>query len=705
MRSLWLLFVSLFFACGGENAVPTRPAVPPAPSTTMVPPPAMALTPPPYADAELIPRHTFYSTAGLRTNPTVSPDGKWIAFNQDVDGVVNVVVAPWGDLSKAKAATHDKRPVLFNWVWAASSDTILYLQDTAGEANFHVYAASVTTGETKDLTPYDGISARLQLISPRHPGETLIAMNDRDRTSFDLYRVDITTGGRELVEKNDGGFGAPGAPTFLTDDDFKVRLASKAMPDGSVTYLAPGPKGAFDSTVFTVPFGDTKSMQLLGLDPAGRTLYIVDSRGRDTAGLFAMDLARQKETLLADDSKADVQEVMSNPLTHKPFLAMVDYDRQRRIVVDPTLQADEDYLSALVPGAKHWLWSCSLDMKRCIATFEVSDGPSSFYAYDRAKKKADLLFVHRPALQGLKLAKMTTRVITARDGLNLVVYVTLPPSSDPDGDGMPGHPLPTVVRPHEGGPSWRDAWGWNRDAVWLANRGYAVVSVNYRGSIGYGKRFGNAGDREWGGKMYDDVIDTVRWAQQNGVADPRHTAIFGDSFGGYHALLGLGRDPDIFACGVDEFGTADLASWAAAVPNWMASSDELARRVGDWRTEEGRKLLAAQSPITYVSAIKKPLLVAQGLNDVVIRPEQSERIVKLVQQNGVPVTYLTFSDEGHVFQRPESLLAFDAIMETFLAQCLGGSYQPVGDDFKGAHFAVPVGADKVYGLGAALKSK
>lgn len=702
MRSLWLSVVSVLLACGGENHVPTPPAVPPPPppSASVVQPPAPASTLPPHADATLIPRQTFFSTAGLRTNATVSPDGQLITFNQNVDGVLNVVVAPWGDLSKTKVVTHDKRPV-FNWMWAASSDTILYLQDAAGEANLHVYAASVTTGETKDLTPYDGIGARLQLVSPRHPGEALIAMSDRDRKSFDLYRVDVRTGRRKLVEKNDRGFGAPGAPTFLTDDDFKVRLASKVMPDGSVTYFAPGPNGAFDSAVFTVPFGDTKSMRLLGLDPSGRTLYIVDARGRDTAGLFAMDLAGKRETLLADDPKADVQDVLSNPLTHK----LVEYDRQRRIVVDPTMKADEDYLSGLVPGAKHWLWSCSLDMKRCIATFEVSDGPSSFYAYDRAKKKADLLFVHRPALQGLKLAKMTTRVITARDGLNLVLYVTLPPSADPDGDGMPDHPLPTVVRSHESGPWWRDEWGWNRDAVWLANRGYAVVSVNYRGSMGYGKKFGNAGDREWGGKMYDDVIDTVRWAQQNGVADPQRTAIFGDSFGGYHALLGLGRDPDTFACGVDEFGIADLASWAAALPNWMASPDELARRVGDWRTEEGKKLLAAQSPITYAAAIKKPLLVTQGLNDVVDKPEQSEGIVNAVQKNGVPVTYLTFSDEGHVFRRSESLLAFDAIMETFLAQCLGGSYQPVGDAFKGANLAVPVGADRVYGLSEALKSK
>jgi dipeptidyl aminopeptidase/acylaminoacyl peptidase len=705
MRSLWLSIVSLLFACAGENTGAPPPAVaPPRPPPSASVVQSASSMPAPHADATLIPRRTFFSTAGLRTYADVSPDGKWIAFNQDVDGVLNVEVAPWGDLSKAKGATHDKRPV-FNWVWAASSDTILYLQDTAGEANLHVYAASVATGETKDLTPYDGISARLQLVSPQHPGEVLIAMNDRDRKSFDLYRVDIRTGGRKLVEKNDGGFGAPGAPTFLTDDDFRVRLASKAVPDGSVTYLVPGPKGTFDSTAFTVPFGDTKSMQLLGLDPAGRTLYLVDARGRDTAGLFAMDLAGKKETLLADDPKADVQEVMSNPLTHKPFLATVDYDRQRRIVVDPTMKTDEDYLSGLIPGASHWLHSCSLDMKRCIAEFEVSDGPSSFYAYDRTKKKAELLFVHRPALLGLELAKMTTRIITARDGLSLVVYVTLPPSADPDGDGMPDHPLPTVVRPHEGGPWWRDAWGWNRDAVWLANRGYAVVSVNYRGSIGYGKKFGNAGDREYGGKMYDDVIDTVRWAQQKGVADPQRTAIFGDSFGGFHALLGLGRDPDTFACGVDEFGIADLASWAAAVPNWMVSPDDVARRVGDWRTEEGKKLLAAQSPITYASAIKRPLLVAQGLNDVSVKPEQSEGIVKLVQQNGVPVTYLTFSDEGHVFRRPESLLAFDAIMETFLAQCLGGSYQPVRDDFKGANLAVPVGADKVYGLADALKSK
>jgi dipeptidyl aminopeptidase/acylaminoacyl peptidase len=700
-RALLGLALPLLAACGGaaESAPPPAPPPqPPAPAETVAAAPAAPPAPAaPKADPNLIPRETFFGNPE-RTGAQISPDGKWIAFLAPVDGVLNVMVAPADDIKKAQAVSHDKVRPVYRYSWTKTKNVLLFMQDVAGDENWHVFEATVPSGEAKDLTPYKGVSAQLAGTSAKHPGDVLIMMNDRDPKYHDLYSVNLKTGARKLLQQNDKGFAG-----FVTDDDFAVKLAALPQADGSQTLFAAGPKKAFDAVYMTIPFDDALTTSPVGFDDSGKTLYLIDSRDRETAGLFALDFATKKSRLLAEDPKSDIQGVFADPKTHKPLVAVSDYDRQKHLVLDKSVQADDDYLKTVVPGADYSLDTCSDDFKHCIASFVVSDGPVRFYVYDRAKHKADFLFAHRPKLEGLKLAKMQALVLTARDGLPLVSYLSLPAGSDPDGDGKPDHPLPTVLFVH-GGPWGRDEWGYNRDHQWLANRGYAVLSVNFRGSTGLGKKFVNAANGEWAGKMHDDLIDAVTWAEKNGIADPQKVAIYGGSYGGYATLVGMTFTPDTFACGVDLFGPSNLITLEQSIPPyWAPFLEQLTKRVGDFRNDDGQKLLTARSPLTHTDAIKKPLLIGQGANDVRVKQAESDQVVKAMQAKSIPVSYVLFSDEGHGFARPANEKAFDAVAETFLAQCLGGSYEPVGSDFKGSTIKVPSGADQIHGVADALK--
>jgi dipeptidyl aminopeptidase/acylaminoacyl peptidase len=349
--------------------------------------------------------------------------------------------------------------------------------------------------------------------------------------------------------------------------------------------------------------------------------------------------------------------------------------------------------------------SRSLDDKRWIAAYFHDDAPTGFYLWDRAKKKATFLFSDRSALEGAKLAKMHPVVIKARDGLELVSYLSLPREFDASNSGKPKEPLPMVLFVH-GGPWARDQWGLNGAHQWLANRGYAVLSVNFRGSTGFGKKFINAGDHEWAGKMHDDLLDAVKWATSEKIAEPGKVAIMGGSYGGYSTLIGLTFTPDVFACGVDIVGPSNLVTLLNSIPPyWTPMIAEFTHRVGDHRTEEGKKFLFERSALSRVDAIKKPLLIGQGANDPRVKQAESDQIVKAMQSKRLPVTYVLYPDEGHGFARPENRLSFFAVAEVFLAQHLGGKYLPYGEDFQNSSITVPAGTEHVFGLGDALPPK
>jgi dipeptidyl aminopeptidase/acylaminoacyl peptidase len=332
----------------------------------------------------------------------------------------------------------------------------------------------------------------------------------------------------------------------------------------------------------------------------------------------------------------------------------------------------------------------------------TDSGPARFYVYDRANKKARFLFVSDRKMEDLPLVKMHPVVIKARDGLNLVSYLTLPRDADPKNTGRPNKPLPLVLNVH-GGPWARDDWGYDPEHQLLANRGYAVLAVNYRGSTGFGKEFINAADREWAGKMHDDLIDAVKWAVEEKIAIKDKVAIMGGSYGGYATLVGLTFTPDVFACGVDTVGPSSLITLMEnPPPYWMPFMPVMKRRVGDWESEEGRKFLESRSPLFFVDKIKKPLLIGQGAHDPRVKQAEADQIVEAMEKKEIPVTYVLFQDEGHGFAKPQSRFAFYAITEAFLAEHLGGRYEPVGQAFQGANFSVPAGENEVPELQKAL---
>ena len=373
------------------------------------------------------------------------------------------------------------------------------------------------------------------------------------------------------------------------------------------------------------------------------------------------------------------------------------YERKHWQVFDSAVAADFERLKTISPGDIAVV-SRTLDDTQWIVAFRRDDAPSSFYRYDRRDGNAQFLFTTRRELEGVPLVPMHPVVITSRDGLSLVSYLSLPPGTDTDNDGRPTSPLPMVLQVH-GGPWTRAVWGLDPTHQWLANRGYAVLDVNYRGSTGFGKDFVNAANLEWGRKMHDDLIDAVQWAIDQGIADPARVAIFGGSYGGYAALAGLTFTPDVFACAVDVVGPSNLITLINSFPPyWLPMIELWTARVGDHRTEEGRALLAERSPLTYVDRIRKPLLIAQGANDPRVKQAESDQIVQAMKEKDIPVTYVLYPDEGHGFARPENRLSFYAVAEGFLAQQLGGRIEPIGDAFEGASITVPAGAKNVPGL-------
>lgn len=694
----------LLAACSGAPEMgPTPPIAPPpapptgAPAASAAPASAPAKAPP-RADSALIPRETLFGNPE-RARPRLSPDGKRLAFLAPEDGVLNVWVAPADEPTAAKAITHEKKRGIRNYEWAYTGKDILYVNDKDGDENWHVYRVDLDKGAMSDLTPYAKTQARIENLSPKFPGEVVVALNDRDAENHDLYRVPLDGKPRKLLLENKAGYSG-----YVVDEDFAVRLAIKSRPDGGTDVLEPSAKEG-TPPFMSIGSEDALTTEPFGFDSSGKTLYLVDSRGRNTAALFAMDWKTKKATLAAEDARADVAEVLQHPKDGKVQAAYSVRERRSWQVLDKALQPDFDYLRTVADGELD-IVSRSLDDKRWVVAYVLSDGPVRYFLYDRGTKKvAKFLFTNQRALEGLSLAKMHAVTIKARDGLELVSYLSLPRASDPDGDGKPSAPVPMVLFVH-GGPWARDSWGLNPNHQWLANRGYAVLSVNYRGSTGFGKAFINAADKEWARKMHDDLLDAVQWAVDGKIADPAKTAIMGGSYGGYATLVGLTMTPKTFACGVDIVGPSSLKTLIQSVPPyWKPMISLFRQRIGDETTPDGQKLLDERSPLTFVDRIERPLLIGQGANDPRVKQAESDQIVKAMQAKKIPVTYVLFPDEGHGFARPENRMSFNAVAETFLAQCLGGGYQPVGNDFRGASITVPAGAEEVFGLADALAKK
>ena len=660
---------------------------------------ALAADRPSANDGKLIPRSALFGNPE-RASAMISPDGRYLSWLAPLKGVMNVWVAPIDHPEQARAVTDDAARGIRQYFWSYRSGTLLYLRDNGGDENFHVYALDVDKpGAARDLSPYPKVRAGVVRLGHRHPDAIVLAMNDRDSKWHDLYRVDLSTGKRELLDENKDKLSG-----YLVDGDFKIHRATRSRDDGGLELLAPDGDGW--KVVDSIPFEDSQTTRYDGYSDDGKTLYATDARGRDTAALYAIDAAGKK-TLLLEDARADVASGgrLTDPKTDKLQGAVVYYLRREWKALDPSVAGDLQRLQKQLGPGEFSVVSRTLDDKTWIIDYSAAEQPSLIYRYDRAGEgKLTRLFATRPELEGAPLAPMWPVKIPSRDGKTLVSYLTLPKSADTNNDGKPDHPVPLVLFVH-GGPWSRDVYGFHPYASWLADRGYASLRVNYRGSTGFGKKFINDADREWAGKMHDDLIDAVDWSIQQGVTRKDQVAIMGGSYGGYATLVGLTFTPDTFKCGVDIVGPSNLQTLLTTIPPYWASIyEQFARRMGDPRTEEGRKLLAERSPINRVDKISKPLLIGQGANDPRVNQAESDQIVEAMRKKNIPVTYALFPDEGHGFARPENSLAFNAVTEGFLAQCLGGPAQPIGDDFKGSSIAVPAGADGVKGLAQALKS-
>ena len=647
------------------------------------------------AGTELIARDALFGNPE-RANVQISPDGKYLSWVAAVDGVLNVWVAPADNPSQARAVTQDKARGIRSYFWSYQPDTLLYLRDSGGDEDFHLYAVDLKTGQAKDLTPFPKTTAQVAGVSPKHPGTILVGMNDRDAQWHDIYKVDLASGNRTLLEKNDAQIAG-----YIADADYTLKYAQRSRPDGGADVLRRGANGAWEK-FDDIPFEDVLTTSPGGLTLDGKTLYFTDSRGRNTAALFAIDVASGTRTLVLEDARADVGGTLADPATGKVQAVSVDYLRDEWKVVDPAIRADLEKLEAIGPGDVS-VNTRTLDDKTWIVAYSAAEAPLVYYRYDRGAGTLTKLFSARPKLEGKPLVPQWPVEIASRDNKTLVSYLTLPRSAYANNDGKADAPVPLVLLVH-GGPWARDSYGYGGYNQWLANRGYAVLSVNFRGSTGFGKDFTNAGNGEWAGKMHDDLIDAVQWAVKQGVTTQDQVAIMGGSYGGYATLAGLTFTPDAFACGVDIVGPSNLNTLLSTVPPYWASFfEQLAKRMGDPRTDAGKKWLTERSPLTRADQIKKPLLIGQGANDPRVKQAESDQIVKAMQAKNIPVTYVLFPDEGHGFARPENNKAFNAVTEGFLAQCLGGRAEPIGKDFTGSSISVPVGADGVPGLAEALK--
>jgi dipeptidyl aminopeptidase/acylaminoacyl peptidase len=611
--------------------------------------PARAELPP------IIPRKVLFGNP-VKVGPQISPDGKRLAFiAPDKNDVLQVWVQTLGK-TDGHIVTADKKRGIRQYLWTFAPDTLLYMQDADGDENFHVYATSVTDGHTRDLTPFPGARAEILELDPEHPNEVLVTANVQDKRTFDVYRVDLGSGKATLDTKNPGD-----VLGWVVDPKFKVRGAIAPGSDGGVQVRYRTDESAPWKTVVTWGPEDADG-SVIGFTADGGSLWMTTSANRDTQALVKHNLAADKDEVLASDPQADVSGKLFNPVTYEVEAVAFNRERIRWKALDPKVEED---LKALAAGAKGEPTVVSRDhaQNTWVVAYSADDEPMTYYLYDRASKKLTKLFVAQPELAKYKLAPMKPVTIKARDGLELVCYLTLPVGVEPKG-------LPLVLLVH-GGPWSRDTWGYNSQAQWLANRGYAVLSVNYRGSDGFGKKFLHAGDREWAGKMHDDLIDAVEWAEKEGYADPKKIAIFGGSYGGYAALVGVTFTPDVFACAVDIVGPSNLLTLLKSIPPyWEPMRKQFAIRVGD--PEKEAEFLKSRSPLFKADRIKVPLLIAQGANDPRVKQAEAEQIVAAVKKANKPVEYMLFPDEGHGFARPENRLKFFAAAEVFLAKHLPG---------------------------------
>ncbi len=631
----------------------------------------------------------------------LSPRGDRVAFLAPRDGVTNLWVVSVEALEEPRPVTDDRGRGVSRFAWAADNTTLLFLMDERGDENWRLSAVAAAGGEARALTPA-GARAEILGLSPSDPGGVLVALNQRDASYPDVFRYDLASGERTLIERNVNTAASRGFMRFVADGENRLRIGVKGLPDGGAEVFVRALESGAWRSLFTVPAEDALASAPLAVEADGRTFLMLDSTGRDRLNLVRVDMESGAKTVLGESARADVVDVWLDPSTNAPEAFAAEYLRREWRALDADAQADLEFLGRQLTG-DFTVVSRSRDDGRWIVMEEGPTLPTRSYLYersDRANRRLTLLFRHRPALEGAPLQPMTPVEIEARDGLTLVSYLTLPIGSDENGDGRPEAPTPLVIAPH-GGPWARDSYGFNPLHQWLANRGYAVLSVNFRGSTGFGRAFLNAGNREWGGRMQEDLQDAVQWAVANGVAEPERIAIIGAGYGGYAALSGLAFTPDQFRCGASYGAPLHLLTLLDSAPSSAAAlRDGLYLRVGDPRTSEGRQMLRARSPVSRAAQIERPLLLAFGARDPNVSRSEHDQFAYAVRARRAGLIYMAYPNEGAHLAAPQNRLSYLAVLEHFLGDCLGGRAEAAGAAFEGAQIDVYDGAVSVPGLSA-----
>lgn len=622
---------------------------------------AVLLWPPLPCTAELpplIPREVIFDNPGI-ANPTISPDGSKIAYLAPSGGVLSLRVRSLGSRDEMTVTSGNGRGI-HRYYWQHDSRHVLFLQDNDGDENWHIRQVDLETGQRRDLTPTTGVRAEVVALSPRVPGEMLVGINERNRALHDVYRLNLLTGALALDTENPGD-----VAEWFADNTLRVRLAKAVGADGR-TRIRARDHGSPEWRVVLEWASDEAFGSFEGFSSDDRRVYLISSLNHEAGRLVELDLATGATQVVAEDPRYDVYRVLFHPSRFCPQAVQIVRAKHEWLCLDDAVENDLKVLQGLHDGTVNVLGRDQEDL-RWIVSVTDDHRPARFYVYDRNDRRSRFLFSDRPALEKCVPARMQPVSFTARDGMRLFGYLTLPPGLEP---AM----LPLVIRVH-GGPWSRHTWGFNEEAQWLANRGYAVLHVDFRGSAGYGKKYLNAGDRQWGAKILTDLLDGKAWAVEHGYADPRRTAIFGASFGGYAVLASLAFTPDEYACGAEFAGPSNLVTLLQSLPTyWTSLLPVFHKRVG--HPERDKDLLVSHSPLFKIDRIRSPLLIGHGANDPRVKQSESDQIREALERRQVPVRYMVFDDEGHFLSKPANRYRFYFAVEELFSKYLGGRVEP-----------------------------
>jgi len=586
----------------------------------------------------------------------LSPDGKTLGFMQPYESRMNIFVQPIdkaGSKEGVKRITAETARDISNYFFKGPQH-VLYTKDFGGDENFHVVMADIATGKVQDLTPHEGTQASILDALPDDDDHILVTHNKRDKRVFDVYRINIKTGAETLVAQNPGNI-----TVWNTDHAGKVRAAG-ATDGVNKTLLYRETEAEPFKPLLTTNFRE--AVDIVGWTPDSKLMYVASNRGRDKAALFEFDPKTAKEgKLIYENPNVDIDSLGWSRARKVITQTMVNFEKAEPVFFDKESERVYKALKAKLPGYQIGVQSMTKDENLLIVAASNDRTPGTRYVYDVKADKLTKLAEINPAIAEADMAEVKPISYTARDGLTIRGYLTLP-------KGVPAKNLPVIVNPH-GGPWYRDSWGYNGEIQFLANRGYAVLQMNFRGSVGYGRKFWEASFKQWGLAMQDDITDGVNWLIKEGIADPKRIAIYGASYGGYATLMGVTKTPDLYAAAVDYVGVSNMFTFMKSIPPyWKPFLEMMTEMVGD--AEKDKAQLTATSPALNADRIKTPLFVAQGAKDPRVVKAESDQMVEALKKRGVAVEYMVKDNEGHGFRLQENQFEFYDAMEKFLGKHL-----------------------------------